>query len=141
MLDLEAGEVIDLEAGKELGHEAVEVLHLEAGVKDQNEESALMMTNLLTNIVNSVLGEEFKCNTCELVLKNKYNLRDHISIVHTPLQSPLKCTKDFCQETFVTKHKWQQHRMGCSFICANCGKVIKRCGRVEGHMRKCNGLG
>ena len=94
-----------------------------------------------TKLFESVLGEHYMCEACELVVKNKYNLRDHIRIVHTPRQSPLKCSKDFCQETFVTKYQWEQHRMGCVFKCPNCGKVIRKCGRVVGHLKRCTGLG
>ena len=94
-----------------------------------------------TNLFDSVLGEHYKCEVCELVVKNKYNLRDHIKIVHTPRQPPIKCSKDFCQETFVTKYQWEQHRVGCVFKCTNCGKVIRKCGRVVGHLKRCTGLG
>ena len=41
----------------------------------------------------------------------------------------------------LTKYVWEQHRVRYSFICTNCGKVIRKCGRMEGHLRRCNSLG
>ena len=111
------------------------MLDLEGGVGEQQEEGIMTISRILTNLFNSVLGEQYKCDVCDLVLKNKYNLREHVSVLHTPRQPPLKCSKDFCQETFVTKYEWEQHRVGCSFTCTNCGKVIRKCGRMEGHLR------
>ena len=95
---------------------------------------------ILTNIVNLLEGECYECKVCQVVLKNKYNMKDHINIVHTPRQPPLKCTKDFCQKTFVTKYQLEQHRVRCSFTCSNCGRTIKKCGRVVGHLKRCTGL-
>ena len=74
------------------------MLDLEGGVGEQQEEGMMTISRILTNLFNSVLGEQYKCDVCDLVLKNKYNLRDHVSVLHTPRQPPLKCTKDFVRK-------------------------------------------
>ena len=125
--------------------------HVEEGSGEEGEEEVWVgkKNNLVSPILNSmnpltptylVVGDKYKCMVCELLLSNRCKLLSHINIFHTPRHPPLKCTKDFCQETFVTKYQMEQHRVGCSFTCTKCGKVISKCGVLVGHLKRCTGL-
>jgi hypothetical protein len=125
--------------------------HIEKGSGEEGEEEVCMgkKNSLVNPILNSmdpltptylVVGDKYKCMVCEILLSTRCKLLSHINIFHTPRHPPLKCTKDFCQESFVTKYQMEQHRVGCSFTCTKCGKVISKCGVVVGHLKRCTGL-
>ena len=114
----------------------------EREVELEQLETTTMITSLVATIVNCVLGEQHKCEICGQIFRDKFNLeQQHMKALHTPGQQPISCTKDFCQDKFPTKYEMFEHRKGCRFTCPNCQIVITRCGRMEGHLKKCTGLG
>ena len=104
-------------------------------------EAQMMSRFLLEEVLNSVLGEN-KCDICGKVFRCWWSLvRQHIKLMHTPGQVTFKCSKGFCEEEFATKYEMDGHLLTCSFTCKYCGKLITRSCRVEGHIRRCKGLG
>lgn len=80
------------------------------------------------------------CQMCEKKFRRGGNMQRHTEVMHTPRPVPVPCTKkQFCTMSFPTVHEMVQHREHCNFICANCGKSIKRGKRVAGHTKSCPG--
>ena len=105
-------------------------------------ETKMMARSLVAEIVNGVLGEVHTCEVCGKVFRCKWNLvSQHIKQMHTSGQLPFKCSKGFCKEQFATKYEMVGHLLTCSFTCEYCGKLITRSNRVEGHIKRCKGLG
>ena len=110
--------------------------------ESEHLENAIMVARLVAHIVNCTLGEQHKCEICGKVFNDKWHLEEqHFKVMHVPGEQPVPCTKDFCRKDFPTQFEMEQHRRVCSFKCPNCGVEISRCGRVEGHLRRCTGLG
>ena len=141
--ELEQGHVQELEQGLVQELEQGHVQELEQDSQEVQEvlEAQIMSRFLVEEVVNSVLGEN-KCDICGKVFRCWWSLvRQHIKLMHTPGQVPFKCSKGFCKEEFATKYEMVGHLLTCSFTCQYCGKLITRSGRVEGHIRRCKGLG
>ena len=114
----------------------------EREVERDHVENTLIAANLVAYIVDCSLGEKFKCAVCKHVFNDKHHLEQlHFKVMHTPGPTPIPCTKDYCREDFPTKYEMEQHRKTCTFICPNCSKVITKCGRIVGHLKRCTGLG
>ena len=78
-----------------------------------------------------------KCEVCQEAFGQKKNLNAHIRNKHTAVEGGVKCPRDFCKESFNTRHEMQQHRDVCQLKCPFCKKEFTRNERFESHVRSC----
>ena len=87
----------------------------------------------VVNHQNKPNRDKFKCDICNYVAKDNFNLRRHKTIMHT--KSLLKCI--ICSKLFQDKFQYIQHNPLCYFSChyAGCSKKFKILRKFEIHKR------
>ena len=82
--------------------------------------------------------EDLECLVCAEDFTMMSSLNRHIKTVHTAVEGGVKCTKDFCEMVFQTRHEMYIHRTTCIFTCPVCSTIISKNGKAAGHIKKCN---
>ena len=108
---------------------------LSTGIKTEGSSESNIKTELKDLLIQAKTAEE-KCDECELVLKNKESLRNHIKVVHVASR-PFSC--DICNASFKSKAHLACHTVIHSdkkpFSCEICEKTFKLLQSKVGHMK------
>ena len=73
------------------------------------------------------------CSMCELITKDKFNMRRHLKTHMEESNLAYKCDK--CSEVFGNKFEFKQHTQLCTYRCNKCDFTNNRKERVEKHIR------
>ena len=75
------------------------------------------------------------CTICAYKTHHNSHFEQHMLRKHSEREDPLVCTRPWCEETFSTKHKREEHKKTCLLICGVCGKKFERQDHLNRHMK------